>query len=67
MDNVVSQKTKVIITLTGKLNLDFLKEYLYLNSMHLMISWKEYDIYFNTYNISKYEINIIRSDFGTSG
>ena len=34
--------------------------------MHLMLSWWDRNNFYNNYSIIKYEIYIIRSDFGES-
>ena len=39
IDEVISPNTKVIRTTEGQLTFDVIKEYFYVNPVHLMISW----------------------------
>ena len=67
IDKVILPDEKAIKTTDGELTFDIIKEPLYQNSMHLMLSWCEKNMFYNPYPISKHEINITVTAFGKSG
>ena len=66
IDNVMLPNSKLIVTTEGQLTLYFIKEYMYQNSMYLMLSWWQSNLFYIKYSILKDEINIIITDFGNS-
>ena len=64
IDEVISQNSTLVITEEGKITYYVIKESLYENTMHLMLSWLERNVFYNTYSISNDEIHTIRNYFG---
>ena len=50
-DKVISPNEKVTKTTDGKLTFDVIKEYLYGNPLHLILSLRDMNIFYNTYYI----------------
>ena len=67
IDNVISPNKKVTKTTEEELNFFVIKEYIYEDPIHLMLSWRQRNIYYNNYYIPKDEIQIIRINYGESG
>ena len=64
---VIKPNYKITRNTWGQLTLYVLNEYMYGNTMNLMIQWWKINLSYIPYNISMDEINTIRRAFGTSG
>ena len=67
IDKVILPDEKAIKTTDGELTFDIIKEPLYQNSMHLMLSWWDINMFYNAHSIKNYEIHMIRSALGECG
>ena len=66
VDNVISPDTKLMKTSEVELTFDIIKEFLYGNPMYLMLLWWERNGFYNCYYVSKHDIYIILTSFGSS-
>ena len=62
-DDVIPPNANANITTEGKLTLDYIKEYIDQNSMHLMLYWWDKNMFYNTYFTSNYAMHNIINDF----
>ena len=63
IDNILSPNAKLIIKTEVKLTLDDVKEYIYDNTINLMLQWWDRNLFYKNYLISKDVLNITRTVF----
>ena len=63
IDTVILPNKKSTKTVEEDINVGVIKEHLYENPMHLMLSWWESNMFYNNITFSKGKRNILKSSF----